>query len=639
MRVSSVTAELHPTYRPDIDGLRAVAILSVLGFHTFPHVVRGGFVGVDVFFVISGYLISSIILGGLRQNRFSLSQFYARRIRRIFPALIVVLVACFAVGWLALLADEFTQLGKHIAASSGFSMNLVLWGESGYFDTAAGLKPLLHIWSLGVEEQFYILWPLLLYLAWKGRVNLFALTLSIIAISFWLSVRTTHTSAVAAFYSPATRFWELLIGCSLALTGSSRAGRVKATVAENVRAGVGCLLISAAVLGLSKGVEFPGWWALLPTVGTFLFISAGPHAWLNRNILSHRIMVGIGLISYPLYLWHWPLLSFARIRQSTAPSLTVRITLVLLSVLLAWLTFKFIENPARHSRGARTVGLLIVLMIAIGSLGVYTFDKNGFDTRFPESIRAYANYRYNPGVNARPYRCWLTTTQSYTEYSDECVDPSKSAAKPLIFIWGDSHAARLYAGMNQVYGERYRLAQFTRDACPPLLGIGDELCSQGNLFILRKIEQERPAIVILFDDWSGYSKDWGREPDTTRALFRTLSALTEIGIPTVIVVGPAPKWEKALPKLVYEAAVRDAPRYRVPPRMSFGLDQSFAGVDSSLRELLIGHRVRYFSIRDVMCNEQGCLTHVGEGPDEIVSWDMGHLTTAGAAYVAERILP
>jgi len=222
MQVAHASAERHLAYRPDVDGLRAVAILSVLGFHTFPRLVSGGFVGVDVFFVISGYLISSIILAGLESGHFSLRQFYARRIRRIFPAAISVLVACFMVGWLVLLANEYSQLGKHIAAAAGFSLNLVLWRESGYFDTVAALTPLLHRWCRGVEEQFYIVWPLVLWLAWKCRVNAFVLTLCIIAISFWLSARTTPTDPVSAFYSPITRFWELSIRCALALRKTSR---------------------------------------------------------------------------------------------------------------------------------------------------------------------------------------------------------------------------------------------------------------------------------------------------------------------------------------------------------------------------------------------------------------------------------
>jgi peptidoglycan/LPS O-acetylase OafA/YrhL len=215
----------HPKYRPDIDGLRAIAVLSVVAFHAFPLRMKGGFIGVDVFFVISGFLISTIIFENLGKGTFSFTEFYARRVKRIFPALAVVLGACLIFGWLALLPDELNQLGKHIAAGAGFVSNLVLWGEAGYFDNAAETKPLLHLWSLGIEEQFYIVWPLLVWLAWKRKFNFLVLAAFLAFVSFALNIKGIKQDHIAAFYSPLTRFWELLCGALLArysfLKGSS----------------------------------------------------------------------------------------------------------------------------------------------------------------------------------------------------------------------------------------------------------------------------------------------------------------------------------------------------------------------------------------------------------------------------------
>jgi peptidoglycan/LPS O-acetylase OafA/YrhL len=207
---------VHPGYRSDIDGLRAIAVLSVVGFHAFPSHIKGGFVGVDIFFVISGFLISTIIYGSLERGSFSFVEFYSRRIKRIFPALLLVLFTVLAAGWILLLPDEYKQLGKHVAGGAGFIANFVLWNESGYFDNAAETKPLLHLWSLGIEEQYYIVWPLFLWVIWKTRLNLLFLTIVATLASFAFNVSQISSDPVGTFYSPLTRFWELFVGSVLA---------------------------------------------------------------------------------------------------------------------------------------------------------------------------------------------------------------------------------------------------------------------------------------------------------------------------------------------------------------------------------------------------------------------------------------
>ena len=404
----------HPKYRPDIDGLRAIAILSVIGFHAFPYWVNGGFVGVDVFFVISGFLISTIIFGSQARNSFSFVEFYIRRIKRIFPALILVLVASFAFGWFALLADEYKQLGKHMAGGAGFVSNFLFWNESGYFDNAAETKPLLHLWSLGVEEQFYIIWPLLLWFAWKLRLNLIAITIAVAAISFALNIAYVHGDPIAAFYSPQTRFWELMAGSVLAYLAlhrqtlftifMNRFGKwfgqavyvqpIKSNenILRNARSISGAALIAIGVLVITKARNFPGWWAVLPTLGAVLIISAGSQAWLNRVVLSNRVLVWFGLISYPLYLWHWPVLSFAHIVQSEPPSNALRISAVLISVALAWLTYRLVERPFRFGRyGKLKAGILLGLMIVVGYAGYNCYDRDGLGFRFKER-QEYSDY-------------------------------------------------------------------------------------------------------------------------------------------------------------------------------------------------------------------------------------------------------
>jgi peptidoglycan/LPS O-acetylase OafA/YrhL len=405
----------HSDYRPDIDGLRAFAVLAVVGYHFFPYWVKGGFVGVDVFFVISGFLIGGILLDSLANDSFSLRGFYARRVRRIFPALIVVMASSLAFGWFALLPDDYQNLGKHVAGGAGFIANLLLWKEAGYFDAAAERKLLLHLWSLGVEEQFYIFFPLFLWGLWKKNLRL----VTFLALLTWGSYRwnlvTYKKDPVFDFYSPMTRFWELLAGVLLALWERRRGeGTVIATVlrrwgphgekiaecarrvffrdaqaargqGDALRSFVSLLGVSLLVLALVKAqaVKFPGKQALVPVFGAVCLIAAGPKAWANRVLFSLKPAVWIGLISYPLYLWHWPLLSYARIILGEMPDRTFRIGMVLLAILLATLTYWLIERPVRFGhRGRRNkTAALVVLMVIIGSVGGWIFEEKGIPAR------------------------------------------------------------------------------------------------------------------------------------------------------------------------------------------------------------------------------------------------------------------
>ncbi|RYZ08074.1 MAG: acyltransferase, partial [Comamonadaceae bacterium] len=262
----------HPKYRRDIDGLRAIAVVSVLGFHAFPQWIKGGFVGVDIFFVISGFLIGTIILGSLQGSGFSYREFYARRITRIFPALLLVLAASLAFGWYALLPGEWQQLGKHVAAGAGFVSNFAFWSEAGYFDNAGETKPLLHLWSLAIEEQFYIVWPLVLGLAWRRKWPMLGVIGGLAFASFLLGVGTVHGHRTAAFYSPVPRFWELMLGGVLAYLRLHRPQRLSR--GREAQALVGIVFLALGLLAIRGNKAFPGWWALLPTLGAFFCIAA-----------------------------------------------------------------------------------------------------------------------------------------------------------------------------------------------------------------------------------------------------------------------------------------------------------------------------------------------------------------------------
>lgn len=435
-------------YRKDIDGLRAIAVGAVVIFHAFPNLITGGFVGVDVFFVISGYLISSIIMKGLASEGFSFFDFYSRRVNRIFPALLLVLASSWIFGWFSLLSDEYTQLGKHIAGGSVFLSNIVLLMESGYFDNSANTKILLHLWSLGVEEQFYLIWPVILVLAWKFKKKLLTAIITLGMVSFGISLLSLYSDPTIAFYSPQSRFWELLIGAFLSyLTLNNHLERFDSV--KNHLSIVGALLLALSFYLISESSKFPGWWAFLPTLGAFLLIASGPDALINRLVLSSKILVWIGLISFPLYLWHWPLLTFSRIIESGEPSVISRVIIVLLSVILSWLTYKFIEVPLR-SKGAKKskTTILTLSMVFTGVIGYITYMNAGFPNRIANMKVAEVNAQFvgpqwkysNNDICKSKYK--FNESKDYDWWF--CM--ANSHDNPSIVLVGNSFANHLYPG-------------------------------------------------------------------------------------------------------------------------------------------------------------------------------------------------
>ena len=440
----------HLKYRRDIDGLRAVAVLSVVAFHAFPEWIKGGFIGVDVFFVISGYLISTIVYENLDCGTFSFTEFYLRRVKRIFPALLLVLVSCYAFGWFSLLGDEYMQLGKHIAGGAGFVSNLVLWSESGYFDNAADTKPLLHLWSLGVEEQFYIFWPLLLWFAYRVRLNLPGIGILVALLSFALNLHQVKVDAIADFYSPQTRFWELMLGSILAWVTLYKPNFTAANAPRPERwsstmSVVAALLLAFGFWHIDKRLGFPGKWALVPVLSAVLLIFAGPGAWVNRVILSNRIAVWIGLISFPLYLWHWPLLTYARIIHSKVPAAPVRGAIVLASIVLAWLTYRLVERPVRLGRRAGfKVAALVALMPVVGVVGYDTFVRYGL--AFREVVKINTSIATGndggPGVEL-VHDCGMSETDKALFFG--CFKDPRGPVKYALL--GDSKAGALWPGV------------------------------------------------------------------------------------------------------------------------------------------------------------------------------------------------
>jgi peptidoglycan/LPS O-acetylase OafA/YrhL len=606
------------TYRPDIDGLRALAVMLVLNFHAFPDAMPGGFIGVDVFFVISGFLITGILTRELDQGRFSLIEFYNRRVRRIFPALIVVLFASLVLGWFWMLPLAFAQLGSDTFASAAFAANIALLLQSGYFDVESARKPLLHLWSLGIEEQFYLFWPLLLLLAARLRLSILAMAAILGIASFVLNVALIGSNPIATFYLPFTRAFELLLGAALAC-GFGKVNQAGA--AGNWRAGIGVALIAVAAAVLDSHRAFPGWWVLLPVAGTALLLSA-PAAWLNRVALASPPLVWIGLISYPLYLWHWPLLVFFGIVKFGPLTLPERELILLASALLAWATYRFVEMPIRFGAASRRMMFSLGAgMAVVAAAGIAIVWGKGMDFRMPAEIRAMVNV---PTQNAkwRFHECLLDLGRE-TLFAPDCADRDR---RPLILVWGDSTAAALMPGLRKAQETRdFGLAQFTSSSCIPALNADipeTPNCRAANDKVLSLVREIRPEVVVLHGTWERHLDN----------VAETVVALKGLGA-RVVVLGPVPYWRRGLPNEVMRYFML---HQRLIPERYDGAAP--AGYDATMRGKLTPLGAEFVSARDAMCDASGCLTRVGETAADLTTSDQVHLTEKGSEYLIAAII-
>jgi peptidoglycan/LPS O-acetylase OafA/YrhL len=668
----------HLKYRPDIDGLRAVAVLAVVAFHAFPNWVRGGFIGVDVFFVISGYLISTIIFENLDKGTFSFAEFYSRRIRRIFPALLLVLIACFAFGWFALLADEYKQLGKHIAAGAGFISNFTLWNEAGYFDNSAETKPLLHLWSLAIEEQFYIVWPLLLWFAWKRKFNLLTIAIVVAIASFILNIKGVKHDMVATFYSPQTRFWELLSGSLLAwialykkdtfanikhkvdlwlsrIVYSEKQGADGKTL-SNVLSFIGLLLLVYGFWRINKELSFPGKWALVPVLGVVLIITAGSKAWVNRTILSNKVAVWFGLISYPLYLWHWPILSFARIVESEVPSRNIRIAAVALSIALAWFTYKLVERPLRFGKHSKAkVAVLVVLMAVVGYVGYNNFSRNGLP--FREFNKKLITYSESIKVPNRAKECF-EIPYAYKKNGDWFCNLGDISSPVEYFAYGDSHALSLIPALEEFSIESKLRIQFTgASGCPSLLGIqsirgesGIEMynCKELNERIFNYVKTSGIKTVILANRWTYYVDSLSRPAEfnaiardlslpidkasSTRDLLwaveNTVSRYSSIGVKVIFVEdNPQQIYE---PKDVLRKGRGNESYYL---KMSVSTDEHIRN-QKLVNDALRSSGAKVIKLDDILCNETICPRVANS---KFLYSDDDHLSVAGSIFISKDL--
>ncbi len=606
-------------YRSDIDGLRAIAVMLVMNFHAFPEAMPGGFIGVDIFFVISGFLITGIIARELEAKHFSLATFYVRRIRRIFPALIVVLCAVLVLGWLWLLPAPYAALSSDVAASAAFAANIALMFQSGYFDVEAAKKPLLHLWSLGIEEQFYLAWPLILMLAARWRLRLLWVAAAIGVASFVANVALIGSDPIATFYLPFTRAWELAVGAVLACAWSRLD---QGAAASNIRAGAGAVLIGASLALLNVHRSFPGWWAMLPVAGSALLLSA-PAAWGNRVLLGARPAVWIGLISYPLYLWHWPLLVLFAAIKFGALSDFEREGILLLSTLLAVGTYWLVERPFRFGKPVPLKAVSLAGTMALVAIaGAIVVQGKGFAFRLPPEIRAMTEVNQQT-AQWRIHECLLDLVQDI-KFAEGCVERNR---RPLLLLWGDSTAGALMPGLRKAQqGRDFGIAQLTASSCVPIINAdiaGAPNCRANNDRVLAMVRQIKPDIVLLHGTWEKYL-DHAAE---------TVAALKATGA-RVVVLGPVPFWRYGLPNEVMRYWML---HHRLIPARSDEVDADRA-IDDKMRAAMVPEGAEFISARDVLCDADGCLARLGDKASDLTASDQVHLTEEASALLLQSII-
>lgn len=631
-------------YRREVDGLRALAVIPVILFHAGFATFSGGFVGVDVFFVISGYLITTILIAELERGEFSVVAFYERRARRILPALFLVMAASLPLAWLLLAPSDLTDFWQSLVAVSLFSSNVLFWLESGYFDTEAELKPLLHTWSLAVEEQFYILFPLLLMLAWPiGRRRIVAIILLVVTFSLALAQWGSARQPAASFFLLPTRAWELGLGALVAFLLARTRLFLASSPANDVLAMAGLLLILVAAFAFDERTPFPGLYALLPTVGTALvLLFAGPRTLAGR-VLGSRVLVAVGLVSYSAYLWHQPMFAFARHASLGEPAEWQLLGLAALSLALAYVSWRFVEQPFRQ-KGTLSRRQVFAFAVVGSSLficiGMTAYLTGGFETA---RMNAAQRSVLSTAASSPRRKDCHTGGAGYRKPSDSC---EYHFAPATWAVFGDSHAVELaYAFAEELKESGAGVRQLSFSGCAPTFGreSADRPCSAWTREAIDYIlgDPNISNVVVtyrvnghLFGSHEGiYPRLPAGGTDSDRELVwksyvDMLQRLVDGGKHVALVL-QAPELAKPVESLVLKS-----PR----PRNVAGMGRDWWNLRSRfVRERLhqIPRQVFVIDPTDLFCDKDTCLA-VRDGVS--LYFDDDHMSVRGARVVAAEVV-
>ncbi len=627
-------------YRKDIQGLRGFAVLAVLADHFAPDIrqTSGGFIGVDIFFVISGFLITSLVLGELKDNNFTLSKFWVRRIRRIFPTLIAMLTVSLILLWA--ISGEYGkyELLKNLSKATTFSSNIGYTATQDYF-TGQSQNPLLHLWSLAIEEQFYLLWPLICLLFFKFKRGLtiyFSYLITLLSFIANLIAVYFFENKSFAFYNTFTRIWELMLGAILAqhLMVAKSANISKPAKFKQMLSLSGSILIGASLCIITQDSAFPGYLAVLPTAGTVAIIAAGPNNFINRYILENSLLIWFGGISYALYLWHFPMLFMMRIVHPGSTNFPLLILIFLLSVLLAFICTKIIETPfrrgGRHRLATRSL-ILSMLVLLLFATTTQAIAINKSDPNFILNRYIARNWGNQSDLDCLRLRKEITVrTLKRQGCFDIPIDGNES-----VFLVGDSHSGALRSG----------LEPFLKSRGIDLRGVStgwcgwyeidpfddDRICANITKEFLSAIAISKPKVLII----DGYWASMARHMDVEATLAKYIQLVQSIGVKKIIIVGQVPTYELGLPKkLQLEYLDKSLVLPELIPRDQVANDPK--GTQEQMKSFAFPSNVFFRSIDEILCKNDMCRVAVGPNlATDLVVWDYGHLTESGASFLVE----
>lgn len=610
-------------FRPDIEGIRAVAVLLILFNHSSVRGFNGGFVGVDIFFVISGYLITSIFIRDTRNGQHSTANFYRRRILRIFPALFAMLACTTALCFVFMVPSELATYAKSLLATVLFASNFAFYADTGYFTLAAATRPLLHTWSLAIEEQFYIFWPLLLMVFHRRGANSFnALLVGTVVLSLTLSIWMVATDMSAAFYLLPFRAWELALGGMLTMLPPPR--DLPRWLRQLAGAAGIVAILACSYFYRELTIPFPGLAATIPCLGAAALVASGPDTLVGR-LLSIPIARFFGRISYSLYLWHWPVIVFTRLALWPMHEGVVVAADIAISIALAWLSYRFIEQAGRkwldRFSNQRIFAIAFGLILAGVVTGGVIIAQRGFPGRYPaDALKIAAVF---DGDEQKTYRSGSCFVVEPGDRFDPAACLKQDATRPSLLLIGDSVAAHYWPGFAR-QTDSVNTLQATMAGCRPQISTRIKFACQAffNDMLIGWTNKNRPDAVALAGNW--------QESDLP-AVEATLSSLKDRGI-KAIVIGPMPRYDTSLARLLLFL-----PQENRQAGAARHIDPGVWAVDAHMRETALSHGASYISPVQLLCKAQRC--QVFAGSNIPLQFDDVHLTHQGSELLIERMMP